>query len=196
MSRVHQNLENKDFPMPADITSATVCKKSGKLPVEGLCDSDPRGSMVETEFFAAGTVPTEVCDHHVKATICSASGLLAGPYCPESTKETGVYIVGGSSGSADAPYLLSDSLANSICDVHTSNPTPAPTPAPSVPSSAAPSGDTKDATQKSNGSLTPADNSGDKTDNTKTDNKKPNSGTKDNSSGTTPDDNSGKTNEN
>jgi penicillin-binding protein 1A len=177
MSRVHQNLDNKDFPMPADITSASVCKKSGKLPVEGLCDSDPRGSMVETEYFATGTVPTDVCDHHVKVTICNASGLLAGPYCPESTKETSVFIVGGSAGSADAPYLLSDSLANSICNIHTAGPSSTPT--PSVPSSAGATPDNQDQKKPSSGSLTPADNPGgkpdkSKTDNTKTDNTKTN----------------------
>lgn len=191
MSRIHENLENKDFPMPADITSATVCKKSGKLAVEGLCDNDPRGSMVETEYFAVGTVPTEVCDHHVNATICTTSGLLAGPYCPDSTKQTGVYIVGGSAESADGPYLLSDSLANSICNVHTSNPTPATT---TTPSTANTSGDTstKDTTQKNSGSLTPSGDSSKDTD-SKTDSTKTDTSTKDNTTGSTTDDNSGKT---
>ena len=59
MSRIHENLEYKDFTMPDDITTATVCRKSGKLVVSGLCDADPRGSMVTTEYFAEGTVPTE-----------------------------------------------------------------------------------------------------------------------------------------
>ena len=41
MSRIHENLEYMDFTMPEDITTATVCKKSGKLVVAGLCDADP-----------------------------------------------------------------------------------------------------------------------------------------------------------
>lgn len=123
MGRVHENLEYKEFAMPSEgITTATVCKKSGKLAVEGLCDADPRGSMVETEYFAAGSEPTEMCDHHVKATICTASGMLAGEFCPEETKQTSVYIIGGSAESADGPYLLSEELANSTCSVHTSTP--------------------------------------------------------------------------
>lgn len=118
MGRVHEGLEYKDFTMPSGITSAAVCKKSGKLAVEGLCDADPRGSMVETEYFAAGTAPTEVCDHHVSVTICTESGLPANEFCPESSKQTSVYIVGGSAGTADEPYLLTEETAASICDIH------------------------------------------------------------------------------
>ena len=51
MGRIHENLDYKDFDKPDGITTATVCKKSGKLAVAGLCDSDPRGSMVESEYF-------------------------------------------------------------------------------------------------------------------------------------------------
>lgn len=118
MSRVHESLEYRDFPMPSGITSAAVCKKSGKLAVEGLCDSDPRGSMVETEYFAAGTAPTELCDHHVSVTICADSGLPANEFCPESSRQTSVYIVGGSAGTADGPYLLTEEAAASTCPVH------------------------------------------------------------------------------
>ncbi|MCI9173825.1 MAG: PBP1A family penicillin-binding protein [Lachnospiraceae bacterium] len=120
MGRLHENLEYKDFTQPEGITTAAVCKKSGKLAVEGLCDADPRGSMVETEFFAAGTVPTEYCDHHVSATICTASGMLANEFCPQENRQGGIYIVGGSSGTEDGPYLLSDSLSQeNYCTVHT-----------------------------------------------------------------------------
>ncbi|MCI5622069.1 MAG: penicillin-binding protein [Lachnospiraceae bacterium] len=120
MSRIHEGLEAQSFTMPSGITSATVCKKSGKLAVEGLCDSDPRGSMVESEYFASGTVPTEVCDHHVSATICADSGLPAGPFCPETSKVTSVFIIGGSEDTGDGPYLLTEEVVNSVCDVHTS----------------------------------------------------------------------------
>lgn len=119
MKRIHEGLEYKNFTMPSGITSATVCRKSGKLAVEGLCDCDPRGSMVETEYFASGTVPSEVCDHHVSATICADSGLPAGPYCPETSKVTSVFIIGGSADSEDGAYLLTEDIANSVCDVHT-----------------------------------------------------------------------------
>ena len=126
MSRIHENLEYKDFIMPGDITTATVCKKSGKLVVGGLCDADPRGSMVETEYFAEGTVPTEYCDHHVNVTICAESGMLATEFCPN--RVGGVYITGGSPGSADGPYLLSEGSATNTCPLHTSPAEPTPPP--------------------------------------------------------------------
>ena len=120
MGRIHENLEYRDFTQPEGITTAAVCKKSGKLAVEGLCDADPRGSMVETEFFAARTVPTEYCDHHVSATICTASGMLANEFCPQENRQGGIYIVGGSPDTEDGPFLLSDSLSQeNYCTVHT-----------------------------------------------------------------------------
>lgn len=121
MARIHEDLEYKDFRMPDGITSATICKKSGKLAVEGLCDADPRGSMAASEYFAVGTVPTEVCDHHVSVTICSESGKIANEFCPETLRETLVYIVGGSAGTEDELYLMTDELANSLCTLHTTH---------------------------------------------------------------------------
>ncbi len=119
MGRIHENLERREFKQPEDIVTATVCKKSGKLAVEGLCDSDPRGSMVETEYFAPGTAPTEYCDHHVRATICTASGMLANEFCPEETKQSGVYIAGGSYDTDDGPYLLTGAVSGeNYCNVH------------------------------------------------------------------------------
>ena len=43
---------------------------------------------------------------------------IANEFCPEETKQTNIYIIGGSANSGDGPYLLSDELANSTCDVH------------------------------------------------------------------------------
>lgn len=116
MSRVHEGLEYKDFPTPSGITSATVCSKSGLLPIEGTCDSDPRGSMLITEYFDASTVPSDLCDHHVTLTICNDTGTLANAYCPNTT--TSVYIVGCGEGTADSDYLAREDLLNSQCTIH------------------------------------------------------------------------------
>ncbi len=77
MSRIHENLENKDFTVPSSITSAVVCAASGKLPVPGICDG-----MAKSEYFASGTTPTEYCDVHRVGTVCIESGLLATDICP------------------------------------------------------------------------------------------------------------------
>lgn len=121
MQRLHEGLENKDFEMPEDIVQCRVCKKSGKLAKTGLCDCDPRGSQVTTEYFAAGTEPTEYCDTHVAVTICEASGKPAGPYCPAEGLKTRAYISGGSAGTEDAAYLLPSNLSTNICPVHSVN---------------------------------------------------------------------------
>ena len=97
MQRVNEGLEYRDFEKPEGIETATVCKKSGKLAVAGICDCDPRGNQVYTEYFASGTVPTEICDHHVRATICTASMKIANEFCPEETKQTNIYKIGRAS---------------------------------------------------------------------------------------------------
>ena len=57
MSRIHANLEYKDFSMPASVERKTVCSLTGCLARAGSCPA-------VTEFFAAGSVPDEVCPGH------------------------------------------------------------------------------------------------------------------------------------
>lgn len=118
MSRIHEGLEYRDFTKPNGLVSAAVCRESGKLPIGGVCDNDPRGSAVYTEYFAEGTVPTEYCDHHTVATMCSLSGQLAGGYCPTDSYVSGVYVIGGSAATEDGPYLLTDAALANTCQLH------------------------------------------------------------------------------
>lgn len=118
MGRIHEDLAYKDFVMPDGIVTATVCSESGKLAIAGVCDNDPRGNCIRTEYFAEGTEPTEYCDHHILANICTSSGMMAGNYCPAETVTTGVYVIGGSPTTEDAPYLLTDDMLNQTCTVH------------------------------------------------------------------------------
>ena len=119
MERIHEDLPYRDFTQPAGIVTATVCKKSGKLALEGVCDCDPRGSMVYTEYFDKDNVPAEFCDHHVKVDICASSGQLANEYCPAAERISRVFIKGGSLGTEDEPYLITDEALNTFCTVHT-----------------------------------------------------------------------------
>lgn len=118
MSRIHEDLPYEDFDRPAGITTATVCRESGKLAIDGVCTGDPRGSSVYTEYFAEGTVPTEYCDHHIVANMCAETGALAGPGCP-STVASGIYVIGGTPGvTEDAPYLLTQEALMNACSTH------------------------------------------------------------------------------
>ena len=80
MSRIHEDLENKAFEKPEDIIEVTICSESGKLPVPGLCDMDPRGCVVN-EYFVKGFEPTETCDVHIMAKVCHVTGQLATDMC-------------------------------------------------------------------------------------------------------------------
>lgn len=117
MSRIHEDLPYEDFTQPDGIVTATVCRESGKLAIDGVCTNDPRGSSVYTEYFAEGTAPTEYCDHHILASICSETGQLAGPNCPYKLT-SGVYIIGGSPNTEDAPYLLTEEALANTCQYH------------------------------------------------------------------------------
>ena len=77
MSKIHENLEYKAFPMASGIVTARVCSKSGRLPIAGVCDG-----CVVTEYFAEGTVPTGYCDVHSFSNLCTYSGLTATDECP------------------------------------------------------------------------------------------------------------------
>jgi membrane carboxypeptidase/penicillin-binding protein len=67
-----QNDKAEWFPTPSGVSTADVCKISGKLPSDGCKDVEvvnkegqlERRSMIYTEYFARGTEPTDVCDIH------------------------------------------------------------------------------------------------------------------------------------
>lgn len=124
MSRIHQNLENKDFDKPSGIVQVTICTKSGKLAIPGVCDSDGRSGIVINEYFADGTQPTETCDKHVLANICADTGLLATTMCPNQIVQSKVLLPPMQSGVAEAvtldtAYGISSNLQAATCTVHT-----------------------------------------------------------------------------
>lgn len=139
MTRIHEDLETKDFTKPDGLVQVSVCKKSGKLAVEGVCDCDPRGSMVYTEYFVKGSEPTETCDNHIKVTVCSDSGALATENCPAESLQDYVYMNSANipttvspdavndenavpvmGTSEDLTYLMPDTLKDNYCPVHSS----------------------------------------------------------------------------
>lgn len=77
MSEVHKDLPSQAFPVPNGITQASICSRSGKLPIAGICDAH-----IRTEYFAEGTVPTDMCNVHFIGTICAYSTRPACEACP------------------------------------------------------------------------------------------------------------------
>ena len=104
MKSLHEGLEYKEFEQPDDVVESSVCQTSGKIAIKGVCPK------VTTEYFEEGTEPSEKCDLHQTAVICKDSGLLAGDYCPESSKETKAFVKGASG---------EDKMPTKVCDVHT-----------------------------------------------------------------------------
>ncbi len=76
MQRVHEGLENRDFPTTANgMSRVTVCNKTGLLAGAG-CTS------TRTVYVANGTAPSYVCDGHVGIEFCVESGLPVNEFCP------------------------------------------------------------------------------------------------------------------
>lgn len=92
MTPIHKNLPPAEFELNKNLIPINVCSQSGKLP-GNLCTQDIRGSQVIREYFVPGTQPTEVCDIHVEAEICTNSNLLKSQFCPENQIEKRVMII-------------------------------------------------------------------------------------------------------
>lgn len=120
MTEIHSGLEYRDFTKPEGIKTAKICTKSGLLAIDGVCDKDPRGNCVKTEYFAASNVPTEYCNHHILVNVCSSSGKAASPFCPEDKLTQKVFIIDGSPNAGDGKYLLPSNFEDDLCTVHKS----------------------------------------------------------------------------
>ena len=116
MTRVHEGLSDPGFTVPDSVETAEICRKSGKLAIPGVCSHDPRGNAVYTEYFAKGTVPTEMCNTHVLTTVCSVTGLLPGTNCPKTSRVRIALPAGEEGETDDSKYAM----PTSHCSGHTS----------------------------------------------------------------------------
>lgn len=92
MEAVHTDLPYKDFNVPEGLTRASICTESGLLAIPDVCEADPRGSTVRSEYFTTATVPKDSCDVHKEVLMCTESELFATEYCPEETVERRIMI--------------------------------------------------------------------------------------------------------
>lgn len=127
---------DKAFQMPDSIESAQICSISGKLAIPEVCDHDPAGSAIITEYFAKGTVPTDTCNAHTAVTICSISGQVATQYCPAGSIVSQIYRIRpeGSTGvTTDTAYEMPAGLLDNVCTVHTAIPETTARPETTIP---------------------------------------------------------------
>ncbi len=73
-------------PVELGLVRRTVCTVSGMLASEA-CYYDAAGYLPVTEWFAGESAPTDSCNMHVMANVCTASGQAASSFCPISGVE-------------------------------------------------------------------------------------------------------------
>lgn len=115
------NQSDHTFTKPANLVTADICEESGKLAVPSICDHDPRGNRIRTEYFAPGTVPTTTCNTHVEVTICKESGMLISNQCPKEDyiKKIFISLPQTSANTADMKYLLPEKYkTDERCTIH------------------------------------------------------------------------------
>ncbi len=112
------------FVKPADVTVQNICQESGLLAVPGICDHDPRGNRIFTEYFTENTIPATTCNTHVEVTICPSSKRLINNNCPKENYITRVYLVlpDHSTDTLDQRYALPEQYKNGKrCHIHKKN---------------------------------------------------------------------------
>ena len=132
MNRIHEGLADPGFVPPYSIETAEICRKSGKLAISGVCDNDPRGNAVYTEYFARDNMPTEMCDVHIGVSVCAETGLLPTEFCPNRYTRAFIKLPEGedaSAGTDDSAYSIPG-----YCTVHTAAAVVVPPEEPEVPS--------------------------------------------------------------
>ena len=93
MSRIHEGLENKSFFSCSDLVQVTVCADSGML-ATNLCEADPRGSRVRTEWVAVDNQPQEMCTMHDGSSILNYRRDYFAKF-PEVVAEDSAYVMWG-----------------------------------------------------------------------------------------------------
>ena len=56
MTKVHENLSAKEIPIPNNVTTASICQRTGKL-------ASPGCKYAHKEYFVKGTVPSKYCNN-------------------------------------------------------------------------------------------------------------------------------------
>lgn len=91
MEKIHEGLEDKAIidktPEELGLVRKTICSVSGMLATD-TCRADSGGHKPVSGWYLPETAPTEYCTWHQTGTVCTLSGMEAGPYCPEELCKT------------------------------------------------------------------------------------------------------------
>lgn len=101
MDSLHDNLTYKNFDKPNGITTSSYCAIQNAIPISGVCENDYYGAgyyghMVSSDYSTAETAPKTECTAHSMYRICTETGYLAGPDCPDDVvEEVSLAVVNG-----------------------------------------------------------------------------------------------------
>ncbi len=77
------------------LVRVTTCAVSGQLATDA-CRHDAMGYGTVTDYWPRETAPQTNCQMHMNAAICTASNMLAGPYCPQEMRaQRGITLLPG-----------------------------------------------------------------------------------------------------
>jgi 1A family penicillin-binding protein len=119
------------FRAPSGVTTATVCRLSGKLATEGCADVEIvdkhgdliRKSMIYTEYFDRGTQPTSYCDLHPTHGIL---GKIAGVFGTEKPAPPRIQDTGAPTDTGTSITSVAVSTGGDVERLETPPPPPAP----------------------------------------------------------------------
>jgi len=133
MQKAHQGIKGGSWPMPGGVTQVNVCNKSGKLPTASCYQDD-----IIYEYCLRQYVPKENCPGHQTVLICTDSGKLANPSCPNTKTIIGVK---SEDNGTDQSKIPTEKCTLHTAPSHNTGPepstvqttTPGTTPTPAVP---------------------------------------------------------------
>ena len=131
MSKLHTGLQNRAIlegnAADYNLIRVETCAVSGQLATDA-CRSDAKNHGTVTDYWAAGTAPTETCQMHVVGMVCAESGDPASEWCPNTVPRGVVTLpaghplarfVGTEYQSVLEEYLhLSTGSMNGVCTLH------------------------------------------------------------------------------
>lgn len=117
MSQIHEGLLDKpiidESPTEIGLVKVTTCSVSGKLATDA-CYLDPSGHLPVTDWAAKDSAPTELCDMHVVANVCTVSGEPASSYCPSSERRAMLLVSSTSMYAGLDPNMLAKYLSGIV----------------------------------------------------------------------------------